>query len=188
MSLSAWSALYPSAHIIAPEGLAEKRAKANASDKSVTILPFKTIFTASNKASMSVSEEFDREFEVEYVDAHMNKEIVVFHKPSRTVIEADLLFNLPATEQYSKTGEDAGAGLLTKLFNGLQNTRGDAVWQKRMLWYAFSSGDRPGFSKSMQRINSWDFVNIVPCHGDTIVGDGKGVFQKVMQWHLEGKK
>lgn len=188
MNLSAWYTAFPTSHVIVPEGLAEKRAQANASDKSVTIIPFSTIFTAANKATIRVSEEFDAEFEYEYVDAHPNKELVFFHKPSKTVIEADLLFNLPATEQYSKSGIDPTTGWATKLFAGLQNTRGTAIWQKRMLWYVFSKSDREGFANSMKRINGWGFENLVPCHGNSFVGDGKGVFEKVMQWHLEGKK
>ncbi|KAH7311970.1 hypothetical protein BKA65DRAFT_440964 [Rhexocercosporidium sp. MPI-PUGE-AT-0058] len=188
MNLSAWHAAFPTSHVIGPEGLPEKRAQANASDKTVTIIPFSTIFTAKDKQSTKVTEEFDAEFEYEYVDAHPNKEIVFFHKPSKTVIEADLLFNLPATEQYSKSGIDPTTGWATKLFAGLQNTRGAATWQKRMLWYVFSKSDREGFGQSMRRINGWGFVNLVPCHGDSFVGDGKGIFEKVMQWHLEGKK
>jgi len=186
--LSTWAAAFPNAKILAPEGLAEKRAKMNASDKSVTVLPISTIFTAKGKESIKVSEEFDADFEYEYVDAHPNKELVFFHKPSKTLIEADLMFNLPATEQYSKSGVDPTTGWATKIFAGLQNTKGDAKWQKRMLWYAFSSGDRSGFNASVQRINGWGFENIVPCHGDTILGEGKGIFEKVFQWHLQGKK
>lgn len=182
--LSQWAAAYPSAHVIAPEGLAEKRAKMNATDKSVTIVPFKTIFTAQNKHDIKVSEEFDAEFEYEYVDAHANKELVFNHKPSKTLIEADLLFNLPATEQYSRTGIDPTTGLWTQIFAGLQNTKGDALWQKRVLWHLLSKSDRPGFNASMKRINGWKFENLVPCHGDSLVGDGKTVFEKVMQWHL----
>jgi len=186
--LSSWAAAFPSAHIIAPEGLPEKRAKMNAKDKSVTILDFGTVFTVKDKENVKVTEEFDREFEYEFVDSHPNKELVFHHKPSRTLIEADVLFNLPAREQFSKTDIDPSTGLLTKFFASIQNTAGTAVWQKRMLWYVFSKADRPGFNKSIQRIGSWDFVNLVPCHGDSMVGDGKGIFQKVMEWHLEGKK
>jgi hypothetical protein len=188
MQLSSWASAFPSAHIIAPEGLAEKRAEMNKKDKTCSILDFATIFTAKNKLNTKVSEEFDAEFEYEFVDAHMNKELVFHHKPSKTLIEADLLFNLPATEQYSKTGQDANSGVLTKFWNSLNNTRGDAKWQKRMLWYVLSSSDRDGFGESMKRINAWGFENIVPCHGDTILGDGKGIFQKVAEWHLQGKK
>lgn len=186
--LSSWAAAFPKAHIIAPEGLAEKRASMNAKDKSVTNVPIATIFTKENKEKISVSEEFDRDFEYEYVDAHPNKELVFFHKPSKTVIEADLLFNMPATEQYSKSGVDPSTGVFTRFFAGVQNTKGSAIWQKRLIWYAFSRRDREGFNKSMKRINSWGFENVVPCHGDTIVGGGKGIFEKVFEWHLQGKK
>ncbi|KAH8660736.1 hypothetical protein BGZ60DRAFT_413956 [Tricladium varicosporioides] len=186
--LSAWHAAFPSAHIIAPEGLAEKRAKMNASDKEVTIVPFGTVLTAKNKLDVKVSEEFDAEFDYEFVDAHPNKELVFHHRPSKTLIEADLLFNLPATEQYSRTGIDPTTGWATKLFAGLQNTKGAATWQKRMLWYVISSSDRAGFNASAQRIDKWGFENLVPCHGDSFVGDGKTVWEKVMGWHLEGGK
>jgi hypothetical protein len=190
--LSSWSSAFPNAKILAPEGLPEKRAQANAKDKSITLLNFHTIFTKkakdAGKGKISVDPEFDADFEVEYVDSHPNKELVFFHKPSKTLIEADLLFNLPATEQYSKTGVSATSGIMTKIFGSLQNTRGDAIWQKRMLWYVFSKADRPGFNASIQRIGGWGFENVVPCHGDTILGNGKEVFSKVFQWHLAGKK
>jgi hypothetical protein len=184
--LSSWSEAFPQAHIIGPEGLAEKRARSK--DKSVTNVPITTIFTKANKDTVRVSSEFDADFEYEFVDAHPNKELVFFHKPSRTLIEADLLFNLPATEQYSKSGVKPDTGIFTRLFGGIQNTRGTALAQKRMLWYALSRSDRPGFNKSVRKINSWGFENVIPCHGDSIVGNGKGIFEKVFEWHLQGKE
>lgn len=181
--LDEWHAAYPTAKLIAPDGLRPKREKMNKS------LPFHYLFPSSSaKASFSIDADFDREFEYEYVDGHANKELVFCHKPSKTLIEADLMFNLPATEQMSKSGEDPNSGILTKLFGALQNTRGDAKWQKRMLWYALSSGDRDGFNKSVQRISAWDFDRIIPCHGDVIESGGKGVFAKVFAWHIEGVK
>lgn len=57
--------------------------------------------------------------------------------------------------------------------------------QRRFIWWAISSGDRTGFNKSIAKINGWDFDRIVPCHGDVIESGGKGIFQKVMKWHLE---
>ncbi|KAL3418879.1 hypothetical protein PVAG01_09100 [Phlyctema vagabunda] len=186
--LSDWATAFPEAHLIAPEGLAEKRASQSASNPRVTILDFQTIFSAATKAQQRVSDEFDRDFEYEFVDAHPNKEIVFFYKPDATLIQADLLFNMPATEQYSRTGEDAAAGWINKLFCGLQNTRGDALWQKRMLWYGFSAKDRTGFNASIQRIAQWPFKDIVPCHGDVMQGDGEQIFKKVMAWHIAGLK
>jgi len=177
-----WKKAFPSAKVLAPETLPAYRDKQNywqvPQDSWV-------LFKKADKSRLSVSEEFDREFDMEYVNAHANHELVFNHKPSRTLIEADLLFNLPAHEQMSRTGTSATSGIFTRLFSAIQNTQGSAIWQKRMVWYAFSAGDREGFNASMRKIDSWDFETLVPCHGDVIEKGGKGIFQKVMQWHLE---
>lgn len=184
--LSAWHSAYPTAHFIGPAGLAEKRAEQAKKNDKVTAITFQTVFSEANRDTVRVSDEFDREFVYEFVGAHPNKELVFCHTPSKTLIEADLLFNLPATEQYSRSAEDAGSGWATRLACQLMGTQGDALWQKRAQWYLFSAKNRPSYEKSLQRISGWDFENVVPCHGDSIVGGGKGVFEKVFGWHLEG--
>jgi len=129
-----WHKAYPEASVIGPETLPELRKKQGYFPIPAALWkPF-----VANKP-LVVSEEFDNEFHSEYVHAHQNKELVFCHRPSGTLIEADLLFNLPATEQMSKSGESAETGVLTKIFNSLQNTHGEAKAQKRMLWYAMSA-------------------------------------------------
>jgi hypothetical protein len=177
--LGPWYEAYPNAKVIGPEGLPEKRDKQK-NEK----VPFAVVLTKENRDNIKIDPEFDAEFDVHYVASHMNKEIAFLHKPSKTLIEADLMFNLPATEQFSKTGQSANAGFLTKIFIALNGTSGTAMGQKRFLWYAISSGDRPGFNVSIAKINKWDFDTIVPCHGDVIETGGKGIFQKVFDWHL----
>ena len=166
------------------EGLPEKREK----DPSTKGNTFKYVWTNQNKDIMKVDNDFDNDFDYEYVGGHANKELVFFYKPDRTLIQADVLFNLPAYEQHSKTKEGAESGFLTNLFTGLNNARGDAAWQKRFIWYIASSGNRPDFNKSMQKINGWGFDRIIPCHGDVIETGGKGIFQKVLVNHLGGIK
>jgi hypothetical protein len=180
--LGEWYKAYPGAKVLAPEGLLEKRKKQGNEN-----VPFSSIFTEKNR-SVPVDAEFDAEFESEYFASHINKELVFLHKPSKTLIEADLMFNLPATEQFSKAGGDATSGILTKLFSALQNTQGTAVWQKRMIWYGTSAGNRPDFNKSAAKVATWDFERIIPCHGDVIETGGKGIFEKVFGWHLEAFK
>lgn len=166
------------------EGLPEKREK----DPATAGNHFEHVWTQKNKADMKIDPEFDREFDYEYVGSHANKELVFCHKPDKTLIEADMMFNLPANEQFSRTGEASTSGFLTRVFIGMQNTMGPATWQKRFLWYIASSGDRSGFSQSAQKIASWDFDRIIPCHGDVIESGGKGIFKKVFEWHLQGQK
>jgi len=181
--LGPWHAAYPSAQVMGPETLPEKRAKQGNEP-----VPFAFVFQ-KDKPITSISPEFDAEFDWEYVPSHLNKEIVFHHKPTKSLITADLMFNLPATEQFSRSGIDAESGIFTKLFGAFQSTKGDAVWQKRAIWYGTSRGDREAFNASVSRMQKWGFERIIPCHGDVIEKEGKGVFEKVMAWHLEaGKK
>ncbi|KAI1080232.1 hypothetical protein F5B20DRAFT_119598 [Whalleya microplaca] len=186
--LSEWAAEYPGAKLIGPKELPEKRAKMN--DDKVGKEPFAFVYDASNKRDNSVSEEFAADFEVAYVDAHANKELVLFYKPDRVLIQADLMFNLPAIEQYSKVpeAEKKSHGFINRFFESCNSTSGEAKGIKRFLWYAISARDRAGFNESIKVIDTWDFNTIIPCHGETIEGNGKEIFGKVFEWHLKGHK
>jgi hypothetical protein len=181
--VSPWSAAFPQAEIIGPEGLPEKREK----DLATKGVKFAHVFSKSNKLDMRISPEFDAEFDYEFFHSHENKELVFLHKPSRTMIEADLLFNLPATEQFSKSGVAATSGVLTKLFGSIMNTRGDMTWQKRFWWYAVGGKDRAGFKASLERVGKWDYDRIIPCHGDVIETGGKRIMTEMGKWHAEAK-
>lgn len=187
--LSEWAAAYPDAKLVGPEGLPEKRQKAGG-DPRIGKEPFATVVTKANgRDAKAIGDDFAADFELEYVHVHPNKELVFLYRPTRVVVQADLMFNLPAEEQYSRVPEDKKpkAGLLVKLFNSFQTTQGEALGMKRFLWHAASRSDREGFNESVRRIAGWEFDTIVPCHGETIVGNGKAVFEKVFAWHLEGK-
>ena len=181
--VSPWAKEYPEAEVIGMEGLPEKREK----DQATKGTKIHHVFSASNKLDMHISPEFDAEFAYEFFDSHANKELVFLHKPSRTLIEADLVFNLPATEQFSKTGQSASSGILTKLFSSLMNTNGEMLWQKRFLWYAAGSKDRKGFAESARRIKAWDYDRLIPCHGDVVETGGKAIVDKATAWYTEGK-
>jgi len=188
--ISEWKAAYPSARIIGPEGLPEKRAAQK--DEKVSQDEFFAVFDSKSNASgtkKSITPAFDADFDVEYVDGHISNEIVLFYKPDGIVLEADLLFNLPAREQYSRLpeAERQSTNISNRLFSSIQTTDGDLKWARRYHWHLANS-DRTSFNASIRRIATWDFKTIVPCHGDTIEGDAKTRFNNVFAWHLEGKK
>ncbi|OAA48576.1 hypothetical protein NOR_01826 [Metarhizium rileyi] len=183
--VSEWAEQWPNAKIIGPEGLPEKRAK-QTKDPKIKNDKFAVVFTKNGKRDVKISPEFDADFDYEYVDGHANKEIVFNYRPDKVLIEADLLFNLPATEQYSKVPESQRpGGFLDKLFQGVQNTAGEATWAKRFNWYL--AKDRESMNESLRVIAQWDFTTLIPCHGDVIEGNAKEVFNKVFQWNLHGK-
>jgi glyoxylase-like metal-dependent hydrolase (beta-lactamase superfamily II) len=187
--LSEWAAAYPNAKLIGPEGLPEKR-QATHDDPRIGKEAFAVVVDKQNgRDARVVGEDFGRDFEMEYFAGHPNREVVFWYRPDRVVVQADLVFNLPATEQYSRVpeAERPKLGVLGRVFSSFQTTAGDALGMKRFLWYVASRNDRAGFNESVARMAGWDFDTIVPCHGETIVGDGKAVFEKVFAWHLEGK-
>ncbi|KAK1977854.1 hypothetical protein LZ30DRAFT_600413 [Colletotrichum cereale] len=190
--LSEYKAAFPAAKLVGPDGLPQKRAKQTSDPKVNPADDFAVVFPAGDdKRATAVGQDFDADFEYEFVDAHPNKEIAFFYKPDRLLIQADLLFNLPPTEQYSRAPEgerDTQSGLANRLFGGMQTTQGDLKWVRRFQWYVMSSKDRPSFNESIRRIDAWDFDTIVPCHGDVIQGDGKERFRNVFEWHLAGQK
>jgi Domain of unknown function (DUF4336) len=181
--ITPWAKAYPQAAVIGVEGLPEKREN----DPATKGISFSHVFTQSNKKDMRISEEFDNEFDYEYVHSHQNKELVYYHKPTKTMIQADFMFNLPAYEQYSKSGVAPNSGILTKLFISFMNTKDDAVWQRRFVWYLAGSKDRPGFSESVNRMKRWDLQRIIPSHGDVIESGAQGIFDKITLWYREGK-
>ncbi|ODA78755.1 hypothetical protein RJ55_06138 [Drechmeria coniospora] len=186
--LSEWAKAYPNAKIVGPEGLQEKRSKQQA-DPKIGDEQFDTVFTKANKAAVRIGTDFDADFEYEYLDGHSSRELVFCYKPDGVLIEADLMFNLPAVEQYSKVPatDRRGTGVTDKLFNKLQTTSGDATWMKRFNWY-LAAKDKASVTESVKRIAAWNFTTLIPCHGDVIEGDGKQVFEKVFSWHLTGKR
>ena len=180
--LSPWAKEYPDANVIGPEGLPEKRDK----DSDTKGLKFHHVFTKENKSNMTITPEFDDDFNYEYVHAHGNKELVFFHKPTRTLIEADLILNLPATEQFSRSGDDASSGFFQRLVNSIASTKGDMKWQARLIYYGPGSSDRKAFAESIRKIQAWgEFDRLIPCHGDVIERGGSRILAQATAFYRD---
>ncbi|KFH46172.1 hypothetical protein ACRE_029610 [Hapsidospora chrysogenum ATCC 11550] len=190
--ISEWAKAFPSAKLVGPEGLPQKRAKQHAegNDPKIGDEKFAVVFTKAGKRDIRIGEDFDADFDYEYVDGHGNRELVFLYRPDRTLIEADLMFNLPAREQYSRVpeAERPASNLTGRTFEGLNNPHGgENKWMKRFNWYVVAK-DRASFNDSVQLIDGWDFDTLIPCHGDVLEGNAKEVFHKTFEWHLQGKK
>lgn len=186
--ISEWANAYPSAKIVGPEGLPEKRAKQQ-DDPKIGDDKFAVVFTKADKRNTRIGDDFDADFDYEYVDGHANRELVFYYRPDRVLIEADLLFNLPATEQYSRVpeAERKSGGFAARAFEGAQTPTKGNKWMKRFNWY-MAAKNRDSFNDSLRVIDQWDFTTLIPCHGDVLEGNAKEVFHDVFEWHLQGKK
>jgi len=118
---------------------------------------------------------YEDEIDSIYFPSHRNKEIAFLHRQSKSLIEADLLFNLPAKEQYSKAPKSWLMGMSSYMspFNN---------FHKRMI--AGVTTDKEGMRTTAKTVADWDFDRIIPCHGEVIESDGKKAWMEVFRDYL----
>jgi hypothetical protein len=101
-------------------------------------------------------------------------EVVFHHRPSRTLIVSDLLFNM--------TGE---VNLPTRLLLALAGTRGRLAMSR--LWRPAFRGDKARWAlrDSVQQVVAWPFVRILPGHGNLFEApDAQQQAQQALAWAL----
>jgi hypothetical protein len=87
------------------------------------------------------------------------QEHVVFHRASRTLIVADLLFNFgPETSAWTR--------FLVRCAVGRRHHPGMSGP------FRMSIKDQPAFQQSVKTLTSWDFNRIIVGHGEVIETDG----------------
>ncbi|EJF63626.1 hypothetical protein DICSQDRAFT_101499 [Dichomitus squalens LYAD-421 SS1] len=111
-----------------------------------------------------------------YFSGFKNKDVAFFHPASKTMLEADLLFNLPAREQYSMTGSSGKFPIFGNL--------NPYTWaHKRFAWTLGT--DKEAMKRDVKAVAGWDFERIIPCHGDVIEKDGKAAWKEAYKWFLD---
>ena len=116
----------------------------------------------------SLPEEWENEIEVIKIEGMPKiQEHVVYHRQSKTLIVADLLFNI---------GPEAG--WWTHTF--LRATAGIREYPGMSRLYRLFIKDRSAFAQSMQSILALDFERIVVSHGDPIEENAKDQLQDLL--------
>lgn len=171
LSLEEYAKLYPSAKLIGVEGLQEKHPD----------LKFHKIFGDSKYDTVQIG--WESEIDTVYFPGHANKELAILHKPSKTLIEADLVFNLPGLEQYKGSSSSAGVAGYLSPFKYLSISSNA---HKTMTWNMLAK-DKKSFKASLTQVKAWDFTTLVPCHGEVIEGNAKALWDAHYSQFFEGK-
>lgn len=108
--------------------------------------------------------------------------IAWYHRPTKTLIQSDLLMNLPCTEQYDPSSS-ATQGPGSWLFAQLANPRSDGF--RRLIWY-IATVDYSLVRRDAKAVAEWEIQRIIPCHGDVIEGGGNEMWQEAYKWFLKG--
>ncbi|KAJ3995916.1 hypothetical protein F5050DRAFT_1808208 [Lentinula boryana] len=110
-----------------------------------------------------------------YFSGFANKDVAFFHPDSKSMIQADLLFNLPPTEQYSKS---KSSGRLPFVGNF-----GPFSWFHSKFASAMGE-DNELMKQHVKIVASWDFERLIPCHGDVIEDRAKDAWKAAYKAYL----
>jgi len=120
---------------------------------------------------------FEDEVSSCYFSGFVNKDVAFCHKASKTLIEADLLFNMPPKEQYSKSNKSPYSWI------PFVSNMAPFGWYHR---WAVSKlvTDEEITKRHATIVAGWDFDTIIPCHGDVIEKNGKAAWQDVWNKYI----
>ncbi|TFK97894.1 hypothetical protein BDV98DRAFT_573592 [Pterulicium gracile] len=162
--LKEWKAAYPSATLVGLKELVEKKGQEG--------VKFDAVFESEEYPKLG----YEDEILACYFSGAEKKEIVWCHTPTKTAIVADMLFNLPANEQYSKSKQSAKLFLLGAL---------NPTTMMHRLYVGKNTPNPEVMKKHVKIVDSWDFTRVIPLHGDVFEGNGKEMwrlaFQKLLQ-------
>lgn len=124
------------------------------------------------------------EFKSEWFSGHPSEDVALLHIPSKTLIQADLLFNLPAKEQYSAPGAPSPlSGLMGWFGLGTKMTPWTDM-HKSVVWNLIAK-DKAKMAWSASVVGSWDFNRIIPCHGDVIEEKGNEAWRTAFSRYFD---
>jgi len=111
---------------------------------------------------------YEDEIKACYFSGFRNKDVAFLHLHSKSLVTADLIFNLPATEQYSKAG--------STYFPFVSYFRPGSWFHRTFL--SMLGTDKTAMKRDAKTVASWDFDRIIPCHGDVVETDGKKAWEE----------
>jgi hypothetical protein len=147
-----WNEAYPDAVLCACPGLPKKRGD----------LPWDRVLSDTPEP------EWRGEIDQVFVGARsLENEVVFFHRASRTLVCADLVFNLLHHPAFTTR-------IVARL---LGNTKPGATWLERLI-----IRDRKGAREQLDRVLAWDIERIVLGHGALVESDGREVLRSAYAW------
>ncbi|CEH19590.1 hypothetical protein CBOM_06897 [Ceraceosorus bombacis] len=158
---------YPGAKVIGVDGLEKKR----------TDVKWDGLY---GKDAPDTRYGFEDDISARYFSTFANKDVAFCHHESKSLITADLIFNLPCNEQYSKTSSGRPTSLIPFLSFFSKYMVPSSSFHQSFLWSAgaaagqgSTSDRRKQFAKDAQAVSTWEFERIIMCHGDVLEGREK---------------
>lgn len=151
--LGEWAAAYPSAELHVPAGLAKKRRD----------LP------GDRLKSLEAGPAFTDTLELVPIEGCRLGETVVFYRPARVLVVADLVHNIGRPE-----------GTWTRLYTKAMGFYDRLALSRALRWTAFSNG--AAARRSVDRVLALDFDSVIVGHGTPVHEDAKAALASALEW------
>lgn len=149
-----WKKYYPNATFIAPPGFMSGH----------TEVPFDAELNEDGTPHEAYKDDAGTIEQVFLAGGPIMAETVFFHVPSKTVLTTDAIFTFPS--QNIPFGTRVARFMVRRAL-------------KPVVW-AFYVKDKAAYTQALDKVASWDFETMVPCHGAIIREDAVAVFKR---WH-----
>ncbi len=154
---------WPKARVLGAPGL----------EKKVSGLSFDPLPASGTADTLGEDLRIRRIEGVPYITEH-----VFLHRPSKTLVVSDLVFNVYETRGFSMT-------MFFWLVGAWRKTAQSRFWR-------FLTKDRPAAAQSVQDVLTWDFDRVVVAHGEVLEGDkdapANEKLRAALWWILQGSR
>lgn len=192
MALLPYKEKYPSIKVIGFQGCDARIDKVI--DYKIPEASGNTILKGDDLMKIGIPKDSDviaNDFQFVYIPSHQNKELLLYVPSEKTLLEADMFFNL----QYSGFRRPE-SDLYNEQFDSKDPQKGIYGWLTKKLFtpntclnrMIFGSifKDKEGAKKAVSSmLENWNFERIIMCHGDTIDKDGKTVWKSAFSSLLQ---
>lgn len=139
------------------------------------------IFASNKYSELNISDSgFTNNLELIYLSYHINKEIVVYEKTSKTLITCDSFVNFHGgeLEQYCpELGFPKGYTPLTGYSYWIRFLSPQSWLWSYVMGPKVNNTKKPEAVKGLKLVSKWDFVRIEVIHGNCIEEDAKNKFK-----------
>ncbi|KAI8817520.1 uncharacterized protein EV422DRAFT_216377 [Fimicolochytrium jonesii] len=170
---------WPDAVLIGVPGLQEKRDDV----KFDVIVEGVKPIDAANPAPAVPPKRIGFEDEISYrhFSGQRNQDTLYLHRPSKTLLTADLMINFPLPKEQGGPSGTAG-----DIFNGAMQLflKPDAGAHKLFNRYLMNADTEQMKSDVKHVLDNWKFDRIIPCHGTIVETDAEKAFKEAFSWFL----
>ena len=174
MFIDPYPATFPGVKLIGPEGISDKKKMA-----------FTEIKDANEGNGYSAQIGWGNDVELQYFPDFVHKEIMLYHRPTKTLFVADMLWNLPANESYERVVDKTRVPTKHSQFSAQYAVdhymHPDGWMAKALQWASNKQTDqlKAGLKKV---VNEWQAATIVMQHGDVITSGAHEKLESTYSW------